>query len=115
MLAIDRQSDYNRQFIDWQERQHLAKQVLAMYAQVLEAFTPFEGISHLGSGLGFTFTSDHIEVDLQVNTAEVIPDFVVTQLASGKLSRKALPVSRFNEIYQDYVCSCLLRVAREVS
>lgn len=118
MLAIDRQNDYNRQCIDWQERQHLAKQVLAknsdVYSQVLEAFTPFEGISHLGSGLGFTFTSDHIEVDLQVNTAEVIPDFVVTQLASGKLSRKALPISKFNELYQDYVCGCLLRVAREI-
>lgn len=117
-LTADRQAEYSQNLADWEDRQDLARQVLAknsdVYAQVLEIFAPFEGIDQLGSRLEFTFTSDHIEVDVQVNTAEVIPDFVVTQLASGKLSRKALSVGKFNELYQDYVCGCLLRVAREV-
>ncbi|MGF7218798.1 hypothetical protein GGR92_004977 [Spirosoma lacussanchae] len=117
-LFKDRQADYQKQYEDWQDRQELARLVLAkdsdVYGQVIDAFAPFESISQLGSRLEFTFTSDHIEVDLHVNSANVIPDFTVSQLASGKLSRKAVSASKFNELYQDYVCSCLLRIAREV-
>lgn len=116
--TAESQAEHTRQLTDWQDRQDLTRQVLArdsdVYRQVLDIFNPFAGIDQLGSRLEFTFTADHIEVDVHVNTAEVIPDFVVTQLASGKLSRKALPISKFNELYQDYVCGCLLRVAREV-
>jgi hypothetical protein len=116
--TVEGQAEHARQLTEWQDRQDLTRQVLAkdsdVYQQVLEIFSPFAGNDHLNSRLEFTFTADHIEVDVHVNTAEVIPDFVVTQLASGKLSRKTLPVSKFNELYQDYVCGCLLRVAREV-
>ena len=112
------QAAHTRQLTEWQDRQDLTRQVLAkesdVYPQVLAVFAPFEGIAQLGSRLEFTFTADHIEVDVHLNTAEVIPDFVVTQLASGKLSRKTLPISKFNDLCQDYVCGCLLRVAREV-
>lgn len=117
-LTRERQEDHLQKATEWQERQDISQQVLAkdsnVYAQVIDYFAPFEDINQLGSSLEFTFTADHIEVDIQVNTAEVVPDFVVTKLASGKLSRKPLSVSKFNEIYQDYVCSCLLRVAREI-
>lgn len=117
-VTKDWQADYERQLAEWQDRQDLAQNVLAkncdVYAQVLELFAPFEGINDLGSRMEFTFTADHIEVDLDVNSTEVIPDFAVSQLASGKISRKQLSASKFNELYQDYVCSCMLRVAREV-
>ncbi|MEZ0612299.1 hypothetical protein ACAW74_27570 [Fibrella sp. WM1] len=117
-LFRDKQAEYNRQHEEWQDRQELARQVLAknsdVYGQVIEAFAPFEDIAELGSRLEFTFTSDHIEVDLLVNATDVVPDFTVSQLASGKLSRKPLSASKFNELYQDYVCSCLLRIGREV-
>ena len=117
-VTTEQQANHIIQHADWQERQELAAQVLAknaeVYSQVLEAFAPFEGIEHLGSSLEFTFTGEHIEVDVKVRTAEVIPNFVVSQLASGKLTRKNLSVSKFNELYQDLVCGALLRVAREV-
>ncbi|MGI4736257.1 MAG: hypothetical protein ACRYG7_13860 [Janthinobacterium lividum] len=117
-VTLAQEVNHARQHADWQERQELAAQVVAknaeVYAQVLEAFAPFEGIEHLGSFLEFTFTGEHIEVDVNVRTAEVIPNFVVTQLASGKLSRKNLSGSKFNELYQDLVCGALLRIAREV-
>lgn len=117
-ITLERQSEYINQLKEWQDRQDLIRQVVNkdfdVYPQVLEIFAPFEGNSYLESRLEYTFTADHIEVDIHVNSAEVIPDFVVSQLSSGKLSRKALPISKFNELYQDYVCSCLLRVAREM-
>jgi len=117
-LTIEQQATYARQHADWQAWQELATQMLAKdieaYSEVLDAFAPFKGIEYLGSHLEFTFTADHIEVDVHVRGSEVVPDFVVTQLASGKLSRKTLSTSKFNELYQDLVCGALLRVAREV-
>lgn len=110
--------DYQRQLDEWRERQELAKACLAkdpaVYQQVLEDFSPFEGVSSLGSQLGFRFSANVVEVDLHVNSPAVIPDFILTRTAAGKLSRKAMPVSKFNEIYQDYVCGCMLRIGREI-
>jgi hypothetical protein len=45
---------------------------------------------------------------------EVIPNYILSQTASGKLSKKNMPISRFNELYQDYVCSSVLRLAGEM-
>lgn len=109
---------YQHQLNEWRERQELAKACLAkdpvVYQQVLEDFNPFEGVSTLGSQLGFRFLANVVEVDLHVNSPNVIPDFILTRTATGKLSRKAMPVSKFNEVYQDYVCGCLLRIGREI-
>ncbi|MFD2719944.1 hypothetical protein ACFST9_14545 [Hymenobacter monticola] len=111
--------EYQRQLDDWRGRQELAKACIAkdqaVYQQVLEDFNPFDGVSALGSQLGFRFFSNLVEVDLHVNSPEVIPDFILTRTAGGKLSRKAMPTSKFNEIYQDYVCGCVLRISREIT
>jgi len=48
-----------------------------------------------------------------VNNETVIPAYVLSQTARGQLSKKNMPVSKFNELYQDYICSCVLRIARE--
>src|SRR5262249_48883224 len=34
--------------------------------------------------------------------------------SGGKLSVRPMPKRRFHEIYQDYLCGCVLRIAREV-
>lgn len=44
----------------------------------------------------------------------MIPREERTLLQSGRLSVKRLPAGKFNELYQDYVCGCVLRIAREV-
>jgi len=56
----------------------------------------------------------HVEVDLFVNSSDVIPAEVKTLTATGKLSVKKMSVSQTHDIYQDYVCSSALRAAREV-
>lgn len=50
---------------------------------------------------------------LHVNGEHVIPYEAKTLLKNGKLSVKPVPKGRFYEIYQDYVCCGVLRVARE--
>ena len=51
---------------------------------------------------------------LTVNGREVIPAETKSLTTAGKLSMKAMPKGRFHEIYQDHVCGCALRVAREL-
>ena len=55
-----------------------------------------------------------IECELKVNGQDVIPADTKSLSAGGKLVVKAMPKARFHEIYQDYVCGCVLRLAREM-
>ena len=54
-------------------------------------------------------------MDVKIHNDDVIPDFVISTTTTGKLCKKAIPVPKFNEIYQDHVCSSVLRFARETS
>ncbi len=45
---------------------------------------------------------------------DIVPKQRKALLKSGKLSVKDMPVGKFNELYQDYVCSCVLGTARDV-
>jgi hypothetical protein len=92
----------------------LAKEHKA-YIEALVEFSPLREISDLGSLLHFTVHSATlIECEMKVNSTKTIPTEVKTLTASGKMSVKVMPKGRFHEIYQDYVCGCMLRVAREV-
>ncbi len=102
---------------DWQKIQGIAKGIAEKdpkaYEEALKYFEPFSDISDLGSHIQFSFEKDFVEMELHVNNSEVIPNHVVTQTKTGKLSQKDMPKGKFNELYQDYVCGGLLRVARE--
>lgn len=55
-----------------------------------------------------------VDIKLFVNDSDVIPDYSLTQTSTGKLSKKKLSKTKFNELYQDHICSALIRVAREI-
>lgn len=102
---------------DWEKTQAIAKGVQAndtqAYADAINYFEPFSDISDMGSKMQFSFDTDFVEIELHVNNTEVIPNYIVSQTKTGKLSQKDMPKGKFNELYQDYVCGGLLRVARE--
>lgn len=104
---------------NWAEKRELSKRILAGDKQAkldaIEAFEPFTEIAHLGSGIELiVHESGLLEARLAIHGTHVIPSEIKSLLKSGKLSTKPMPVSRFNELHQDYVCSCALRVAREL-
>jgi hypothetical protein len=110
---------YERDLAEWQASQALAKGVLEgepeAYVEAIQQVGPFTDIGELGSSL--IFRSDIpwiIEVTLFVNSKDVIPEVVKTLTKAGKLSEKKMPKGAFYELYQDYVCGCILRVAREL-
>ena len=110
---------YQQALSDWKQYHHFAKRILAgdskAYAQALRELSPFAEITELGSSVQFTVeTPKLIQCALKVNGAGAIPSEVKSLTASGKVSTKRMPKARFHEIYQDYICGCVLRVAREV-
>ncbi len=111
-------SEYKEATLDWEEAQKLAARITsgeeAAYLEAIEETNPFSDISDLGSSLDFTITGKSvIEVAVYVNDEDAIPSEIKSQLKSGKLSVKKMPKAAFYELYQDYICGCALRVARE--
>lgn len=104
---------------EWAKMRSLAKRVLAgdeqAYGEALRELSAFGELSALGSSIAFrVHNSKLIECELMVNGRDAIPAEVKSLTATGKLSVRAMPKARFHEVYQDYVCGCVLRVAREV-
>lgn len=103
----------------WQRRNSLAKRILcgetSAYLDAISEFNPFSEISSIGSSIHFTVHSPElIAVVLKTKDSQVIPAEAKSLTSSGKLSVKPLAKARFAEIYQDYVCASVIRVAREL-
>ncbi len=110
---------YSEQMSLWERRKSLALRILAgehkAYTEALVEINPFAEMSNLGSAIHFTVhTTKLAECVLKVNGKQAIPAQVKTLTATGKVSVKNMSKGRFHEIYQDYICGCVLRVAREI-
>lgn len=102
----------------WRKMTALAQRILAgdttAYRDAMEEFSPLAELAELGSAIDFTMhTATTIECVLAMKGTHVIPAESKTLTATGKLSVKAVPRQQFHEIYQDYLCGGILRVARE--
>lgn len=118
-LFQDAMQVYTAEFAEWEKMKQLAERILAQehraYIEALVELSPLRELSDLGSLLHFTVhTAKFLECEMKVNGTQAIPTEIKTLTSSGKVSVKPMPKARFHEIYQDYVCACILRVAREV-
>lgn len=109
---------YKSDLADWANMQGIANGVKAKdvdsYCRALQYFTPFSDIAELGTNVELSFYDNYVDADLKIHPDETIPDYILTQTSTGKLSRRNMPKSKFNEIYQDHVCSAIIRVSREL-
>lgn len=103
---------------EWTELQEICSGVHNMdpesYKKVIQHFELFAEIGELGTEISMKFESNHLDIDLHVNSQDLIPNYELKLTSTGKMSRKDMPKSRFNEIYQDHVCSAALRIASDV-
>ena len=109
---------YTQTHENWADNQSLAKQILLgqtqAYEQALDLDNPLESLEEWLEHYQVHCLNAHdLELQVLTKTDEFVPDFILAQTTTGKLSRKKMPQSRFNEIYQDYVCSLALRLALE--
>jgi hypothetical protein len=112
-------ADYEQQYAGWEKMRALARGVLAgdagAYRDALSELSNFGELSDLGSSIAFRVEdSKIINCELHVSGDDAIPKEVKSLTSAGKLSVKPMARMRFHELYQDYVCGCILRVAREV-
>ena len=110
---------YEQDHADWQATRELARRILDgnpnAFTDAITQVDPFREIEGLGSSIKWSADDiSAIEVTLCVNDEEVIPKESKTLLKSGKLSVKPMAKTKFYELYQDYVCGCVLRLAREL-
>lgn len=104
---------------EWKELVHLAEKVLNgdidAYFSVLEEMDPLGDLSEFGSG--FEFSTDdpsYMEVEFDVHSDQTIPKEEKKLTKTGKLSTKQMTKTKYYELQQDYVCSCTLRIARDL-
>ena len=111
--------DHRVALSDWEEQQALATRILSgdpdAFVKAIKLVDPFSELSGLGSSINFSCEDSRlIEATLYPHGEDVIPKEAKSLLASGRLSVKSMPKSRFYELYQDYVCGTALRIAREL-
>ena len=97
----------------------LARDVLkgdeAAYIKAINQFSSLDEVQASGCELDLIYHDlDRFEVVLELGDIDTVPSEQKSLRANGKVSVKKMPVKQRAEIYQDYLCSCLLRVAREV-
>ncbi|RKQ27968.1 DUF4236 domain-containing protein [Oceanobacillus halophilus] len=104
---------------EWKGEVELAERVLSgegrAWLEAVQKANPFEDISALGSNVKWTFFADapQVTVKLDIKNKEVIPTKVLSITKTGRLSQRKMGKSKYYQLYQDYVSSCALRIARE--
>ncbi|OGC01233.1 hypothetical protein A2V82_01595, partial [candidate division KSB1 bacterium RBG_16_48_16] len=111
--------EYEQKYQDWKEEVEFAKRILEgnteAYKEAVNQIDPLQELSEIGSDIDYSFRNKSaVEVTFKVNSEKAIPNVSKTLLKNGKLSIKEMPKAKFYEIYQDYVCGCVLRIAREL-
>jgi len=106
-------------FRSWEFMVKIANKILSgdldTYLQVIEEMSPLDDLSDFGSGFEIILRDTRaLEVEFDVHAENVIPNVVKTLTKTGKVSTKDMSKTQFYELYQDYVCSCILRISRDM-
>ncbi|HVF60083.1 MAG TPA: hypothetical protein VNJ70_09775 [Thermoanaerobaculia bacterium] len=110
---------YQEALADYHEQRELAERLLAgdveALMEVIREFNLFSAISALGSSVQIRALPNlRMAAELQIHGEDCIPRQALTLLKSGRASTKKLPKGDYYRLHQDYVCSAVLRVAREL-
>lgn len=104
---------------NWRKLVGLADRVingdLDAYLDVIEQMNPLGDLIDFGSD--FEFGADNasaMEVEFKVKTDSVVPQYTFSLTKTGKLSRKEMTKTAYFDLVQDFVCSCSIRIARDI-
>ena len=107
------------EYEEWKSLNLLANEVLnrnmSLYLPIIEEMHPFDDLLEFGSGFEFfIYEPNWLEIDFDVNTETVVPKEIKSLTTTGKVSTKQMPKGKYFEIQQDYICSCVIRMARDL-
>lgn len=107
------------EYYSWRSLNELSERILQgdidAYFQVIYEMKPLDDLLEFGSD--FEFGADNsraMEVEFKVKSKSIIPTYSLSLTKTGRLSRKELSKTAYYGIVQDYVCSCAIRVARDM-
>lgn len=117
---------FERDLIEYENNKNKAEKELEE-AQPILCFNPekmreyfskttnLENIIFLRDSVNIDFRSDGTaRAEIFVHSEDIVPDEKLSQLASGRLSKKRMPKKEYYSIYQDYVCSAALLIMIEL-
>ena len=85
------------------------------YYEVIEQAQPFDELVDFGSEFEIgTEDPACIVAEFNIKEEDVIPDTMVTLTSTGKVSEKQMTKTAYYEMLQDYVCSVMIRMARDL-
>ncbi|GAU78487.1 hypothetical protein [Fusibacter sp. 3D3] len=118
-------NEYDENYETWQKKLEEYENLHAIYLRIssgdrtafktwVDLSSPFEEIEALGTSIEIDYMSDSIKVYIDTCPIDIIPQVSKSLLKSGKLSEKSMSASKRNALYQNYVASESIRVAREL-
>ncbi len=110
---------YNEEFEAYKETVNIATGILAndvnSYKMAINMLEPLSDLKELGVSTEYPeITLTKVKALIYNNNDNIIPKKQYSLLKSGKLSTKDMAISKQNEIYQDYICSIALKLARDL-
>lgn len=117
-VAAAREKD-EQEFKDLIRTTRLANRILQQdtdaYLQVIEELSPLDDLLEFGSGFEFIIEDPKtLEVEFNVHSKDVVPTQQKSLTKTDKLSVKEMSKTNYYDIVQDYVCSCAIRIARDM-
>lgn len=103
----------------WKSSHELAQAILEKdpqaYPFALDECGALQELSDYCTDFDFSIiNAEEVSVEFDVHSREVIPAEERTLTKTGKLSVKQLTKTKYYDYLQDYVCSCAIRVARDL-
>lgn len=126
-IAISRANDekefgilvarYKENHAKWNDEKDLAERIVSndldAYEEVLKTKSSLlDGVIKCSS-LSLSFKDNVLNLDLDVlMDNKILPNQLYSVTKTGKISEKDFPTTRYNQLYQDYVCSVSLGAAK---
>lgn len=104
---------------NWESMHQFAESIIDKnidsYLVAINEANPFEDLLEYGSDFEFgTDDPNCMTVEFRIKGNDVIPAISMSLTKTGVLSKKALTKTKYFDYLQDYVCSCAIRMAREL-
>ena len=111
-------SESKEAYEEWEATHKMAEAVLKgdidTYLSLIEEVAPYDDLLDFGSEFEVgTDDPEYLEVEFKVKADEVIPTEVLSLKTNGTLSVKEMSRTQKYDLTQDYICSCVLRVAMD--
>ncbi|WP_017380476.1 DUF4236 domain-containing protein [Paenisporosarcina sp. TG-14] len=117
-LLVDAEVEDKKILSDWnlsiEQTQKILANDLAEFEQILKNYRPFDDIEDLQGKVSYTFPHPGTVIArLEIESNDTVPEKTLSLTATGKLSEKKMAKGKYLLLYQDFVSSGMLRIARE--